>query len=179
MTDQPALGDRPESCEVAAYSSFYREAVPPLIAFLRHLGAPFEVAADCVQETMIKALPPVWSTLTHPRAWCRRTSYHFYVQHLRQRREHPDADIELGPNPLINPDTNLEEVEARHEINWLLEKLPDRQREVMAFVFDDASTAEIADTLSITTGTVRATVRDARKKLVALQAESRRGGGTP
>jgi DNA-directed RNA polymerase specialized sigma24 family protein len=66
------------------------EIVPRLIAYLVCQGVSMIDAADCVQETLIDALPPVCATREHPYAWCRR------VEHLESNHEflrcRPGAD---------------------------------------------------------------------------------------
>jgi RNA polymerase sigma-70 factor (ECF subfamily) len=63
-----------QSTEVTEFSKFYVENVPRLVAFLVCEGVSVSDAADCVQETLIDALPPVWATLEYPYAWCRRVA---------------------------------------------------------------------------------------------------------
>lgn len=58
-----------------------------------------------------------------------------------------------------------EEIDARRDLLVLLARLPDRQRQVMAYLFDDATPAQIAAELGITQATVRATIRDTRTPL--------------
>jgi RNA polymerase sigma factor (sigma-70 family) len=157
---------------LAAFAKFYREAVPGLIAFLRLLGAPYPVAADCVQDTMLKALPPVWETLTHPRAWCRTTCLNLYRRQVARNREDPVPDIELTDHPLISADTDFAELEEYFEVVRLLRRLPLRRRQVMACIYDGASYDEIAEALQMTPATVRSTHRYAKLDLARLLGES-------
>lgn len=55
-----------QSAEVVEFSKFYMENVPRLIAFLVCQGFSVIDAADCVQETLIDALPPVWPPSSTP-----------------------------------------------------------------------------------------------------------------
>jgi RNA polymerase sigma factor (sigma-70 family) len=161
---------------LAAFAKFYREAVPGLIGFLRLLGASYPVAADCVQDTMLKALPPVWGTLTHPRAWCRTTCLNIYRRQAARNREDPVADIELTDHPLISADTDFTELEEHFEVVRLLARLPLRRRQVMACVFDGATYDEIAEVLEMTPATVRSTHRYAKLDLARFLEEN--GGGS-
>jgi RNA polymerase sigma factor (sigma-70 family) len=157
---------------LAAFAKFYREAVPGLIAFLRLLGASYPVAADCVQDTMLKALPPVWETLTHPRAWCRTTCLNVYRRQATRNREHPVADIELTDHPLLSTDTDFDALEEHFEVVRLLERLPLRRRQVMACILDGAPYDEIAEALGMTPATVRSTHRYAKLDLARLLEEN-------
>ena len=158
--------------ELAAFAKFYREAVPGLIGFLRLLGASYPVAADCVQDTMLKALPPVWGTLTHPRAWCRATCLNAYRRQAARNREDPVADIALTDHPLLSSDTDFDELEQRFEVIRLLERLPLRRRQVMACVLDEATYDEIAEALGMTPATVRSTHRYAKLDLARFLGEN-------
>lgn len=51
-----------EQANEAAFSAFYREFTPTLVAWLIWQGARLPVAADVAQETMIKAYRN-WSTI--------------------------------------------------------------------------------------------------------------------
>ncbi|WP_170231224.1 RNA polymerase sigma factor [Pseudonocardia kunmingensis] len=172
MTSSRAAQD---PVELAEFAKFYREAVPGLIGFLRLLGASYPVAADCVQDTMLKALPPVWGTLTHPRAWCRTTCMHAYRRQAARNREDPVADVGLTDHPLLSTDTDFDELEEHFEVVRLLERLPLRRRQVMACVYDGASYDEIAEALGMTPATVRSTHRYAKLDLARLLGEN--GGG--
>ncbi|OZM81714.1 RNA polymerase sigma factor [Pseudonocardia sp. MH-G8] len=158
--------------ELAAFAKFYREAVPGLIGFLRLLGASYPVAADCVQDTMLKALPPVWGTLTHPRAWCRTTCMHAYRRQAARNREEPVADIVLTDHPLLSSDTDFDELEQRFEVVQLLERLPLRRRQVMVCILDGATYDEIAEALGMTPATVRSTHRYAKLDVARFLGEN-------
>jgi RNA polymerase sigma factor (sigma-70 family) len=157
---------------LAAFAKFYQDAVPGLIAFLRLLGASYPVAADCVQDAMLKALPPVWETLTHPRAWCRTTGLNLYRRQAARHREDPVADIELTDHPLLAMDTDFDELEERFEVVRLLQRLPLRRRQVMACIYDGASYDEIAEALQVTPATVRSTHRYAKLDLARFLEEN-------
>jgi hypothetical protein len=48
-----------QSADFTEFSKFYMENVPRLVTFLVCEGVSVSDAADCVQETLIDALPPV------------------------------------------------------------------------------------------------------------------------
>jgi len=152
----------------ADFSKFYLETTPDLIAFLRYLGASYHLAADCVQETMLRALPPRWQTLRNPRAWCRTTCRNSYLRHVERTREFPTSDIAGLGRILLPPDQELRILEEQHDVVHLLRQLPEKRRDVMAFMLDGASTAEIAASLDMNEATVRSTIRYARTQLESL-----------
>lgn len=164
--------DRP--AELEQYSKFYVEYLPRLVAFLIYNGLSLADAADCAQEALIDALPPVWGTLEHPYAWCRRVAHRKSNRLRGARREVPvsDWDGRYG-TPLITPGAELEQFERNHEfLHWLNRLDSEREREVLAWFYDGATTAEIAEELRIEAATVRSTLRNARAKLRRLREEA-------
>jgi RNA polymerase sigma factor (sigma-70 family) len=159
----------PDLAEVTAFSEFYRESVPRLVIFLRVQGASLAEAADCVQETMIQALPPKWATLDTPYAWCRTVASRTYFKRVADRREDPMADVGMAGYPLIAPGADITVLEQHHEVLRLFDRLPPRQRQVMAWTYDGVKPAEIAQELDMNPQTVRATLRDARKNLLKMR----------
>jgi RNA polymerase sigma factor (sigma-70 family) len=150
---------------IEEYSSFYKESVPRLIAFLRWQGVPLAEASDCAQEALIKALPPKWETIERPYAWCRIAAWRIYQRRVSRCREVPTGEVELTGCPLIAPGTDIEDFEKRHQVLQWVEQLPPRQRQVMAWAYDGASPAETAEELGMNASTVRSTLRHARTAL--------------
>jgi len=159
-----------QSAEVAEFSKFYIENVPRLIAFLVCQGVSVIDAADCVQETLIAALPPVWATLEYPNAWCRRVAYRKACELGQRRRETPFADPELAGSPLVAVGIDVEYFESNHEfLRWLARLDGSKQREILAWTYDGATPAEIAMELGMDPATVRSTLRNARVALRRLR----------
>lgn len=161
-----------QSAEVTEFSKFYVENVPKLVAFLVCEGFSMSDAADCVQETLIAALPPVWATLECPYAWCRRVAHRKACDLAQRRREAPFADPELAGSPLLAPGFHIEHFEANHEfLHWLAQLDGCRQRQVLVWTYDGATPAEIAAELGMHPATVRSTLRNARATLRRLRAD--------
>ena len=161
-----------QTAEVMEFSKFYMENVPRLVAFLVCAGVPVVDAADCVQETLIDALPPVWATLQYPYAWCRRVAYRKACDLAHRRREEPFADLAQVGSPLVAPNIDIENLESKHEfLGWLARLNGDKQREILAWTYDGATPAEIAAALDMDPATVRSTLRNARAVLRQLRAE--------
>jgi RNA polymerase sigma factor (sigma-70 family) len=159
-----------QSAEVVEFSKFYLENVPRLIAFLVCQGVSVIDAADCVQETLIDALPPVWATLEYPYAWCRLVAYRKACRLVQRRREAPFADPELAGSPLVAADIDVEYFESHHEfLRWLVRLDSGKQREVLAWTYDGATPTEIASELGMNPATVRSTLRNARAALRRLR----------
>lgn len=158
------------SAEIAEFSKFYTEAIPRLVTFLLSLGWPPSDAADCAQEALVAALPPVWATLDNPLAWCRLVAYRKACDLYRQSREEPVLDPESSGSPLIAPGTDLNDLEQRHQfLYWLGQLTGNRQREVLIWTYEGATPAEIATALNLSPAAVRSTLRDARATLRRLR----------
>lgn len=160
-----------QSAEVVEFSKFYMENVPRLIAFLVCQGVSVIDAADCVQETLIDALPPVWATLRYPYAWCRLVAHRKACELTQRRREALFADPELAGSPLVAAGIDVEYFESNHEfLRWLARLDSGKQREILAWTYDGATPAEIAAELGMNPATVRSTLRNARAALRRLRA---------
>ncbi len=149
----------------AAFSGFYREFIPTLVAFLVWQGARLSDAADIAQDTMIK-LYRNWSTIRHREAWARRVASRELVRRFARVPEDPCPDpLEC---PLLPTPTNVEAWEQRHEVLRLLDQLPPRQRQVLAWTVDGYTPAEIAVELGIAPEAVRSSLLKARRTLARL-----------
>lgn len=149
----------------AAFSAFYREFVPTLVAFLVWQGARLPDAADITQDTMMKVYKD-WSTIRHPEAWARTVASRELVRRIARIPE--DLCPDPPECPLLPTLTNVEAWEQRHEILRLLDQLPPRQRQVLAWTMDGYTPTEIAEELEIAPEAVRSSLRKARRTLARL-----------
>lgn len=156
---------------ITEFTAFYHESAARLVAFLRWQGASLPDAADCAQEALTQAFAR-WSTLTEPYAWCRVVASRGYARHLATLRECPTDDPDqVAGAPLLPSNTDVAAFENRHHVLGLLNRLPSRQRQVMAWTYDGATPTEIADTLRITPEAVRSNLHKARTTLRDLAGE--------
>jgi RNA polymerase sigma factor (sigma-70 family) len=154
------------------FSEFYRRFVPTLVAFLRWQGVPLRDAADVAQETMIEAYR-LWSTIEHPQAWARRVASRMWARRLAAAVEEPVAN---PPDRLgLLAITDVAAWEQRHEVLRILDQLPARQRQVLAWRLDGYQPAEIAAELRMTADAVRSSLLKARRAV----ARQLRDGGRP
>ena len=152
-----------DSAAKAAFATFYRESVPRLVAFLRWQGAPLADAAECAQETLTLAFQS-WSAIQNPHAWCRKVASRLYVRQLASMEE-PIKDPETAGSPILPRGIDVEALEQRHDVLRLMERLPTRQRQIMAWTYDGATPTEIAETLRISPEAVRGSLKKARAAL--------------
>jgi RNA polymerase sigma factor (sigma-70 family) len=162
--------------DVERFTAFYRSAVPKLVAFLRWQGASIPDAADAVQEAMTMAYKR-WATLREPYAWSRTVASRIYARHVAAVRDDlaDDSDLSRG-SPLLPNRLAIADLEGGHEILRLLDSLPMRQRQILAWTYDGATTDEIASALQLSPETVQSYLRIARKRLQEHLEQQRRAG---
>jgi RNA polymerase sigma-70 factor (ECF subfamily) len=141
--------------------------MPRLTAFVLSLGADFHEAVSVAQETMLRAYKD-WGSIEHPTAWARTVASREYFRRAMACHEAPAAELPDITDPLS--DTVIIGDEQKHVLD-LLRRLPERQRQVMAWYYDGHKPAEIATMLSIAPGAVRVSLHKARAALQAYLAE--------
>jgi RNA polymerase sigma factor (sigma-70 family) len=173
-SSQPGLSP----AAVAAYIAFYRGFIADLVGFLVWQGARLADAAELAQEAMTEAHRS-WLAIRYPRAWVKRVASRKYAR-LIAATEEPLEPVNLSL--LLSPSIDIPEWEERHEVLRLLNLLPPRQRQVMAWTYDGYSPAEIAAELNISAEAVRTNLMRARRTLAAhleLLEERPQDGGLP
>ncbi|MFD0205291.1 MULTISPECIES: RNA polymerase sigma factor [Saccharothrix] len=165
-TDQvevPGQAGRARAGHEVAFTDFYRATTPSLVAFLVVRGARLADAADVAQETMAAAYRRRHD-LDHPRAWAFRVASRALARRLASAREEPVAEPP-EPSPLLRP-TAIENWERHHDVARAVTRLPERQRQVMAWTLAGSTPAEIAAELGLRADTVRSTLLKARRALI-------------
>nr|WSZ96521.1 RNA polymerase sigma factor [Streptomyces sp. NBC_00857] len=144
------------------FAGFYRETVHKLTGFLMHHGATLPVAADIVQDTMIKAYRR-WGEIQQPKAWVHTVASRALVRAAAEVQEEPLEQPE--PTSLLPAPDAFSQWELRHDTVQLLKNLPYRQRQIMAWTLSGYSPSEIAVQLQLTPEAVRASLKKARRAL--------------
>jgi RNA polymerase sigma factor (sigma-70 family) len=163
--EQPGGRAVDQGRELAEFSEFYREHVPRLVTFLICQGATLADAADCAQDTLVEAMPPMWETLATPYPWCRTVAYRKLCA-LWKRGVPPVADPDRAGSPLIAPNGDLDLFEQHQDfLYWLDQLRGDQQRAVLVCTYDGATTEETAELLEMAPTNVRSTLRHARESL--------------
>jgi RNA polymerase sigma factor (sigma-70 family) len=148
---------------------FYRAELPKLLRFLAFVGAQPADAADASHQAMVEVCVR-WAQvreMERPTAYLRRVAENEWKRlgrRLRQDVRHAVAGrwIDLAV---------VEDLYGRDDVKVVLKSLavlPDRQRQVMAWLYDGYTVEEIAEQLGMKASTVRSTVRHAREKLRSL-----------
>jgi RNA polymerase sigma-70 factor (ECF subfamily) len=129
-------------------------------------GASMDEAKEAVAETLVE-LVQRWDDLTNPFAWAKRAARsHFFREKQRGPRRIRRKMVEQAAgSDEGQDDPELTVWEDNEWITQLLERLPPKQREVLALVLDGFAPAEIAELLGRSSDAVRQNLYEARKRL--------------
>lgn len=152
-----------------AFAVFYREKLAPLVAFLRWQGVPLREATDVAQEAMIQAYRS-WLTIDHPQAWIRRVASRMWARRIANGLEDPIGDATEIPSLLTV--TDVEAWEHQYDVLQIIDRLPMRQRQVLAWTLDGFTPTEIATELEMSAEAVRASPARARRAVAMYLVET-------
>jgi RNA polymerase sigma-70 factor, ECF subfamily len=156
----------------AAHRAFLTEAAALLRAYFRNRlrGAP-EDAEDLVQETLVAlhtrrdSYDPNYP-LT---AWMYAIARYRLIDHLRRakHRAHASLDgLEVGDS-----DPEYEASDARHDVNVLLEQLPEKQRLAIRLVkLEEKSVREASTLTGLSESDIKISIHRGLKTLMRLMA---------
>lgn len=147
------------------FAAFYRANTRGLVAFLVTQGVSVPVAADIVQDTMLKAYQR-WNDLRDPRAWARTVASRELVRRIASVEEKLVEQVPEPSSLLSDPDA-IAEWEHCYDLLPLLRSLPPRQRQVLAWTLDGFTPDDIAQQLRITSEAVRSNLWKARRAAAA------------
>jgi RNA polymerase sigma-70 factor (sigma-E family) len=172
-TPQPLVGGR-----LHAFEAFAREIADPLLRTAFGLTGDWGHAEDLSQHTLMQ-VAGAWDRLTvSPRAYAFRVLANSAVSRWRSRTRRPELLTDANPDTAAGRRYDIADVRAEDRIDQVAESqavadalgtLPHQQRCVLVLRFvEDMSTAEVADILGISIGTVKSTASKALRRLRAL-----------
>lgn len=182
----PARPGRPGAeLEPEAFSRLATESLKGVYRLAFYLAGNHQDADDLVQEAFLRAYQARdrFQPGTRFEAWVKRIAANLFVDSTRKRKRRREVslpDLTLLPGPEIEED---ETSRTRAQLAVaMLEKLPANQRIVLVLqVFEGMKPPEIAETLSVPTGTVWWRLHSARKKLKTMiekaEKKAERGAG--
>ena len=151
------------------WNAVYRATFPGLVRFLHRKVWDPERARDLAQEAFVRALR---EEPEQPRAWLFQVAANLARDEARtaiRRREHLTvieggrSERDPGPDPLEQAAV----AERRVRIRTALDRLADRDREVLLLWDAGLDYREIAERTGLAPGAVGTTLARARKRLVA------------
>ncbi len=150
----------PDSFEV-----LYRENYAAVVGLVYALSGSRSVAEDLAQEAFLRAHRD-WtrvSEMDRPDGWVRRVAMNLARSWLRRLRSETRARLRIGPEGAIS----TQHADLGSEDFWReVRRLPSRQAQAIALHYiEDLSISEVANTLGIAEGTVKALLHQGRARL--------------
>lgn len=165
-TEEAASGEQPVVRIPRHFETFYRQEYGSVLGLTYSLSGSRAAAEDLTQEAFLRAHRD-WDNVgryEYPGAWVRRVASNLAMSRFRRLKSEAKAVTRLAgfgtppPPPTIAPE---------YEHFWReVRSLPRRQAQVVAlFYLEDLSIAQIAATLAVAEGTVKAQLHKARTTL--------------
>lgn len=155
------------------FEEFFAERFRPLMRWLIiSERADVAEAEDAVTEAMAEAFQG-WASIRSPDAWVRvAAKRHLIRARVRGRKEAPEA-VEEGQLSQSHPDDDPAVLDEEERfVLGVLDQLPPKQREVLAYSCDAYEPAEIAKETGANPATVRRNLVEARAKAARLVEDS-------
>ncbi|HEY4331396.1 MAG TPA: sigma-70 family RNA polymerase sigma factor [Ilumatobacteraceae bacterium] len=157
------------------YSALFRQEHPRLVALGIALTGDRELSLDLAQETLLRAYRS-WATIESyeaPGAWLRRVLINQMIDG-RRRSAVEAAALRLR----AEPEGAASGDDPMASAWWVaVRSLPERQRIATALYYvDDYSVDEVAAVMKVASGTVKATLAQARRSLGLMIGAQREEG---
>ncbi|MFE3222875.1 RNA polymerase sigma factor [Nocardia sp. NPDC059228] len=160
----------------AEFEQFFRRCAPGLVGFLVMQGASTADANEIVQESMIEAFRD-WTAITYPASWIRVVIIRKLRHRMRLAARESSLDLLLAGNEdqrllssgdEFTAEESLEAMLTKLDLNRFLQRLPQRQRQILAWTAQGYTPTEIASFLHISPEGVRSSLHKARNTLRPL-----------
>lgn len=151
-----------------AIAALARDRGPALVAYAYLLTGDLREAEDLVQEALVRTVVRSRSgtDLQAVEAYVRRSVATTYVDGRRRWRRWLDAAPRLGHEQTVPVPDTADRVTAQVAVRDALADLPPRERACIVLrYYEDLTTAQIADVLNLSTGTVKRYLFDATRRL--------------
>ena len=184
-----ALVVKAKAGDQAAFTELYDRTAPELYRCIRAMTRDEDLAWDVQQDSYLRAYRSL-DKLENSEAffpWLRRIAVNVTATQMSQRRslsftelacDDEDALPELPDTNADNqPELSLDRKETSRLVQEILSKLPEEQQLIVGMrYYDELSVKEIADTLQLSTGAVKAQLFHGRKKVeTAVRALEKQG----
>lgn len=149
------------------FERLYRAEQARLLKFLIYCGAHSADAADASQHAWVEVYRR-WdrvSMMEAPDAYLRKTALNEWKRLASRPRQDRGRAVQGGWIDL----NSAEDIYDKEDVKTVLEifaMLPERQRQVMAWLYDGYSYQEISEHLGMKLSTVRSTIRHAKSTLI-------------
>jgi len=153
-----------------AFVKLYNNYYDRIYNFILKRTGHVETAEDIVSETFIK----VFNNLDKYQfqgysfsAWLYRVASNLMIDHFRKEGKHKNVDIDEYPNiaDSHSADEHTLALESQEEVKLILNKLPERERQVLELkFFAQLSNQEIAEVMKISISNTGVLIYRALKK---------------
>lgn len=164
-----------------------------LSAFILRRTRHFQDTEDIIQETFMRAYlaleryPSERIITLKVRPWLYKIAWSVYCNHTGRGKlplmvpiETSTEDssfttyLELEEDVRLQPEVWYEQIEQRHELETLIERLPIHYREMVSlYYFEELSQKEIAEILNVSLGTVKVSIFRGIRLLRKMLAEQK------
>ena len=170
------------------FDSAVRDALPQLVSIARRLTADEEMAADAIQNALLKA-SKTWKSFrgdAQVKTWLTRILIHavrdVFSEHSRRsgrvvvvESSDLDAQLDMGSHQRNSegskPDERILQQEREQAVRNAVNQLPQRQREIFGLmVWQNMSAREVGEILDIKPQNVYANMHAAKARLRELLA---------
>jgi RNA polymerase sigma-70 factor, ECF subfamily len=156
--------------EKVGLEDVYRLYVNDIYRYLCRLTVDRVQAEDLTQETFFRAYQYLDDYRGEKvRPWLYKAAYHTFVDWHRRRKKRPWRLVEKIPEQpdgaAADPVRTLLSQEAWSSLRTCLDRLPEKQKQVILLHYEQLSYAEIAEVLGIDTGDVKRSLFRGRQKL--------------
>ncbi|QVI19689.1 sigma-70 family RNA polymerase sigma factor [Nocardia tengchongensis] len=174
----------------AEFDRFFRRYAPGLVGFLVVQGASIADANEIAQESMIEAYRD-WTAIAYPASWIRVVASRKLRHRLKLAARESSLDLLLAGNEdqrllssgdEFTAEESLEAMLTNLDLHRFLQRLPQRQRQILAWTMQGYTPKEIADILHLSPEGVRSSLhkaRDTLRPLVAAEGVYRRPTPAP
>lgn len=150
------------------FEAFFDLAFPQAETVARRITGNPAVAEDLAAEALARAYAS-WSRVQRhpsPEAWVLRTTINLATDRARRRGRAEQHQHELSERANVDSIAEQDQVAVRLALGEALNRLPKRQREVVALRYlAEMSEAEVANALNVSAGSVKTHLHRAMKKL--------------
>lgn len=157
----------PSSRASREFTAFAQEQGPRLLRAAEYLTSDSHSAQDLVQTTLTKVFL-AWSTARRgdTYAYARRVLVNSHTDTWRRRRWREDLTEDPGHSPRTVQVDHAQWISDRDELVRALSLLTERERAIVVLRYcEDMAERDVAQTLGISTGTVKSTTSRALSKL--------------
>jgi RNA polymerase sigma-70 factor (ECF subfamily) len=171
----------PESGFRAQFTELFEAHFARLHRYLNRLSGDAELAADVAQEAFVK-LYQRGSLPDTPTAWLITVALNLFRNAAKSRRRHLElltpARVEgILADPPAPPDQTIESEGSRKRVRSALDKMPEREREMLLLHTEGFTYREIAAALELNEASVGVFLARARRAFRALYGESSDASG--